>query len=131
MFNHVLGRSGALPISLSTDNDPLFRFQRWRANLRILQIQEIKSLPDVPLSHPFVERLIGTIRREFLDHLPFWTASDLERKLTDFAHYYNRERTHQSLGGNTPAPSARRAANINSSPWQSHCRGLYQLPAAA
>lgn len=131
MFNHVLGRSGALPISLSTDNDPLFRFQRWRANLRILQIQEIKSLPDAPLSHPFVERLIGTIRREFLDHVPFWTASDLEQKLTDFAHYYNCERTHRALGGNPPAPSSKGLANILSVTWQSHCRGLYQLPVAA
>jgi hypothetical protein len=42
------------------------------ANLRILEIDEIKTVPHVPLSHPFVERLIGTIRREFLDHVLFW-----------------------------------------------------------
>jgi hypothetical protein len=43
----------------------------------------------VPLSHPFVERLIGTIRREYLDRILFWTTADLEEKLIDFQHYYN------------------------------------------
>src|SRR5438045_3310882 len=52
---------------LSTDHDPLFRFHRWRANLRALDIEEIKSVPFLPRSHPFIERLIGTLRREHLD----------------------------------------------------------------
>jgi hypothetical protein len=43
----------------------------------------------VPLSHPFVERLIGTIRRECLDRTLFWTTADLEMKLLDFRRYYN------------------------------------------
>jgi transposase InsO family protein len=131
MFNHVLGRSESVPQSLSSDHDPLFLFHRWRANLRILQIREIKSVPYVPLSHPFVERLIGTIRRELLDQAPYWTSTDLERKLSDFMRYYNRERTHRALGGNPPVPSARAVADIRSVMWQSHCRGLYQLPFAA
>ena len=38
----------------------------------------------MPLSHPFVERLIGTVRREFLDYVLFWTARDLDLKLADF-----------------------------------------------
>jgi hypothetical protein len=38
---------------------------RWTANLRILEIDEIKTVPHAPLSHPFVERLVGTMRREF------------------------------------------------------------------
>jgi putative transposase len=132
MFNDVLvGRSESIPQSLSSDHDPLFLFHRWRANLRILQIREIKTVPYVPPSHPFVERLIGTIQREFLDQAPFWTSTDLERKLSDFMRYYNRERTHQALGGKAPAPSARAVADIRSVMWQSHCRGLYQLPFAA
>jgi transposase InsO family protein len=124
-------RCESIPQSLSSDHDPLFRFHRWRANLRILQIREIKTVPDVPLSHPFVERLIGTIRREFLDQAPFWTSTDLERKLSDFMRYYNRERTHRALGGKPPAPSAKAVADIHSVTWQSHCRGLYQLPFSA
>jgi putative transposase len=55
------------PKYLSTDHDPLFRFHRWLANLRVLQIEEIKSVPSAPVSLPFVERLIGTIRREYLE----------------------------------------------------------------
>jgi transposase InsO family protein len=85
----------------------------------------------VPLSHPFVERLIGTIRRELLDQVPYWTSTDLERKLSDFTHYYNRERAHRALGWNPPIPSAKGIADIHSVTWQSHCRGLYQLPSAA
>ena len=52
------------------------RFHRWLANLRVLDIGEIKSVPYAPVSHPFVERLIGTIRREVLDQLFFWNALD-------------------------------------------------------
>ena len=44
------------PRHLSTDRDPLFEAYRWTANLRILEIDEIKTVPHVPLSHPFVER---------------------------------------------------------------------------
>jgi transposase InsO family protein len=50
-----------------------------------------------------VERLIGTIRREFLDHVLIWNAIDLERKLEEFRNYYNEHRFHQSLSGSTPA----------------------------
>jgi hypothetical protein len=81
-----------VPYYLSSDNDPLFLYHRWQANLRILNIQEIKSVPNVPLSHPFVERLIGTLRRERLDHILFWNACDLERKLEAFRQYYNDHR---------------------------------------
>jgi putative transposase len=90
---------------------------------------------QVPRSHPFVERLIGTIRREFLDHVPFWNARDLERKLADFQAYYNAARSHASLTGHTPLTFASghrpaRAA-LNHVRWVSHCRDLVQLPVAA
>jgi hypothetical protein len=73
-----------------------------RANLRILDVTEVKTVPYVPLSHPFVERLIGTIRREFLDCVPFWTTRDLERKLASFKDYYNQQRVHRGLDGAIP-----------------------------
>ena len=69
---------------------------------RILEIDGLKTVPHVPLSHPFVERLIGTMRREFLDHVLFWNAPDLERRLADFQTYCNASRSHASLEGHTP-----------------------------
>jgi len=83
MFNAAIYGQGLLR-HLSTDHDPVFEALRWTANLRILEIDEIKTVPHVPLSHPFVERLIGTTRREFLDQVLFWNALDLERKLAEF-----------------------------------------------
>ena len=78
MFNKAIA-SQLLPKHVSTDHDPLFRFHRWLANLRVLEIEEIKSVPYVPVSHPFIERLIGTVRREYLDRVFFWDALDLAR----------------------------------------------------
>ncbi len=48
-----------IPKHLSSDNAPLLRYHRWQANLKILEIEEIKSIPYTPTSHPFIERLIG------------------------------------------------------------------------
>lgn len=80
MFNTAISAQNVSHY-LSCDNDPLFLHHRWQANLRILDIQAIKSVPYMPLSHPFVERLIETIRREYLDQMLFWNASDLKRKM--------------------------------------------------
>jgi len=82
-----------------------------------------------------VERLIGTIRREFLDHTLFWNAVDLERKLELFKDYYNHSRTHASLDGNTPAEISGGHqllhAKLSNYSWLSHCNGLFQTPIAA
>jgi hypothetical protein len=86
-------RGHGLPKYLSSDHDPVYRFHQWQANLRILEVTEIKMDPYVPLPHPFVARLIGTIRREFLDSTLFWTTLDLETKLIDFQRYANGELT--------------------------------------
>jgi len=105
-----------------SDHDPLYRFQQWQANLRVLEIQEIKTVPYVPLSHPFVERLIGTIRREYLNQTLFWTAADLEEKLRAFQDYFNRHHVHSGLEGRLPDPGASTATlDFASYRWQ-HCR---------
>ena len=134
MFNEAVARMG-VPHYLSSDHDPLFRFHRWQANLRVLGVEEIKTVAYVPLSHPFVERLIGTSRREFLDHTLFWNARDLERKLGEFKEYYNKDRVHGALGGDTPAKAGGVRALQRADPqrfrWRPHCRGLYELPMAA
>ena len=131
MFNDATARQG-WPKYLSSENDPLVQYHRWKANLRVLDIEEIKSLPHVPMSHPFVERLIGSVRRELLDQTLFWTATDLENKLQDYQCYYNEHRTHSGRDGTTPVGSgSEKVADINSYRWKKHCRGQFQLPEAA
>ena len=53
-------------------------------NLQVLEIEDIKSLPHVPMSHP-----IGSIRRELLDQTLFWTSSGQENWLREYQCYYN------------------------------------------
>jgi putative transposase len=134
MFNAAIHGRGT-PRHLSTDHDPLFEAHRWTANLRILEIDEIKTMPHVPVSHPFVERLIGTVRRECLDQVLFWNGRDLERKLADFQVRNNAVRSPASLQGHTPLAFAgghtMARADLNKVRWVSHCRDLVQLQVAA
>ena len=84
------------------------------------------------MSHPFVERLIGSVWRELLDHTLFWTATDLENKLRDYQPYYNGSRTDSGLDGVTPMKSeGNKVVDLSDYRWKKHCRGLFQLPVAA
>ena len=134
MFNHAI-RGLSRPTRLSSDHDPLYRFHQWRANLRVLQVTEVKSVPYVPLSHPFVERLIGTLRRECVDQLLFWSASDLEDKLVAFQDFYNAHRAHASLDGRTPVPIRKDVARLDRYRWDAHlvrgCGQAYALQTVA
>jgi transposase InsO family protein len=131
MFNDATSGQG-WPTHISSDNDPLFQYQRWKANLRVLEIEEIKSLPHVPMSHPFVERLIGSIRRELIDQTFFWTVTDLENKLLNYQGYFNEHRTHSGRDGATPGESANnKVVDICNYRWKKHCRGLFELPITA
>lgn len=127
MFNGILSKQEQ-PTRLSSDNDPIFQYHRWKANLRILNIEEVKSIPYTPISHPFVERLIGTVRRELLDQTLFWNSPDLERKLHRFQDYYNQNRCHSSRGGKTPTGNIIQRADLRKFGWQKYCRGLFELP---
>ena len=134
MFNTAISSRGS-PKYLSSDNDPLFLYHQWQANLRILGADEVKSVPYTPQSHPFVERLIGTICREFLDQTLFWNTQDLAQKLNGFRQYYNAHRVHTALDGITPTEfsgeTTIHCTALSNYHWKSHCRGLYHLPVAA
>lgn len=134
MLNKIIAKK-TLPRYLSSDNDPLFQFYRWKANLRILDIEEIKSVPYVPTSHPFVERLIGTVRRELLDRTLYWNTHDLQHKLELFQYYYNKERCHYGIDGVPPLKKTDAQSStvipIEHYRWKKHGQGLYQLPIAA
>jgi len=127
MFNRAIARL-RMPRHLSSDHDPLLL-----ANLRILEIDEIKSIPGTPRSHAFIERLIGTIRREYLDQTLFWNQGDLERKLGSYKVYYNRYRCHTGLAGINPAQRsgapAHSIADLDLYRWRKHCNGLFHTPA--
>lgn len=131
MFREI-AQGKTLPHYLSTDHDPLFKCHRWQANVRIYGIEAIKSVPYTPVSHPFVERVIGTIRREYLDKTFFWNEHDLLRKLNQYRDYYNHTRGHLSLGGKTPSQMATHSepatGNIQNYHWQSFCNGLFKVP---
>lgn len=136
MVNEVIsGKS--LPKYLSSDNDPLFLFHRWQCNLRVLDVEKLKSVPGTPTSHPFIERVIGTTRREYLDHTVLFSERDLQKKLNQSQEYYNEHRVHSSLGFRTPKEKAaepitnRKVVSLENYRWESHCKGLYQLPVAA
>lgn len=134
MFNKIIYKK-TLPKYLSTDHDPLFRFHRWLANLRIVDIIEIKSVPYLPISHPFIERLIRIIREELLDRVLFWNGNDLQKKLSQFMDYYNQQRCHFGISGKIPMQLANPPSQNDSKPnyyqWKKHCNGLFELPTAA
>jgi hypothetical protein len=96
-----------------------------------MEVEEIKSVPYAPVSHPFVERLIGTIRREYLDRVFFWNAADLVRKLNEYKDYYNAHRVYRALRGMTSAQCAGASSAAPTSlvchAWRQHCRGLSRL----
>ena len=134
MFNKILENSRRIPNCISTDHDPVFKFSRWEINLDMLKIYEVKSIPGVPMSHPFVERCIGTTRREFLDQVLFWTEDDLDLKLKDFQKYYNEVRPHYSLNGIPPSLFDSQAKGVTKSgdySFKSYCNDMYSVPIAA
>ena len=134
MFNRII--SGTCPPRrLSFDQAPLFEFAQWKANLRIIGIDQIRTVANVPISHPFIERLIGTLRREYLDHLFYWNSRDLQLKLDAFKSYYNGIRVHQGIQGEVPDVKTdgqkSQTATLNDFAWESQCNGLFQIPMAA
>jgi hypothetical protein len=85
------------------------------------------------LSHPFVERLVGTLRRECLDRTLFWTTADLDLEAKrEFQEYFNEHRTHAGIEGRLPdSGGPGPPISFASYRWQKHGRGLYQTPIAA
>jgi putative transposase len=69
-----------------------------------LGIRGVKTAPRSPWQNPYVERLIGTLRRECLDHVVVLNETHLRRLLRDYLLYYHSARTHLSLAKDTPEP---------------------------
>jgi transposase InsO family protein len=71
-----------------------------------LGLEQKLIAPRSPWQNPMVERLIGSLRRECLDHVILLNQEHLRRVLTDYLSYYHRHRTHRSLEQDCPEPRA-------------------------
>jgi transposase InsO family protein len=89
------------PRHLLRDNDGVFGHAYTR-RIRAMRIRDHPISPRSPWQNGHVERLIGSIRRESLDHLVVFDEAQLRRVLKNYASYYNRVRTHLSLEKNAP-----------------------------
>jgi transposase InsO family protein len=67
-------------------------------------IEEVLSAPRSPWQRAYVERVIGTIRRECLDHVIVFNQAALYQHVKSFVAYYHKSRTHLSLAKDTPEP---------------------------
>ena len=72
--------------------------------LEHMGIKEVKTAPRSPWQNPYVERLIGTLRRDCVDHVIVLGNNHLRRILHDYLAYYHSCRTHLSLGKDAPEP---------------------------
>jgi hypothetical protein len=89
------------PKYLVRDNDRAFG-AAFKARVRAMGIRDRPTSFRSPWQNGYVERLIGSIRHECLDHLMVFNAEHLRRILATYATYYNEVRTHVSLGKDTP-----------------------------
>jgi putative transposase len=83
------------------DRDAIYG-EPFHRQARALVIEEVLTAPQSPWQNPCAERVIGSIRREWLDRMIVLSAGHLRRILLSYAAYYNRARTHLSLGKDAP-----------------------------
>ena len=89
------------PRHLLRDRDGAFG-PAYTRRIRAMRIRDHPTVPRSPWQNGHVERLIGSIRRESLDHLIVFDEAQLRRVLRNYASYYNQVRTHLSLEKNAP-----------------------------
>jgi transposase InsO family protein len=92
-----------LPRYLLRDRDAIFG-DDFRKQVTAMGIQEVLSTPRSPWQRAYVERVIGSIRRECLDHLIAFNETSVRRILGSYVEYYHRSRTHLALGKDSPEP---------------------------
>jgi len=89
------------PRYLLRDRDAIFG-QDFRGQMRDMGIEEVLSTPRSPWQRAYIERVIGSIRCESLDHVIVLDEGSLRRILASYFDYYHRSRTHLSLGKDSP-----------------------------
>jgi putative transposase len=89
------------PAYLLRDRDQIYG-EHFRRRVKGMRTQEVLIAPQSPWQNPFAERLIGSVRRECLNHVVVIGAPHLRRILTAYFAYYHRARTHLSLEKDAP-----------------------------
>jgi transposase InsO family protein len=90
------------PKYLLRDRDGIYG-EHFRSRVKNMGINEVNTAPQSPWQNPYVERLAGSIRRECIDHFIVLNERHLKRILTGYFNYYHNDRTHLSLGKDTPS----------------------------
>jgi len=91
------------PRYLLRDRDQIYG-EEFRLRVKGMQIEEVIAAPRSPFQNPYAERVIGSIRRECLDHLIVIGEDHLRRTLRDYLDYYHNSRPHEALERNSPTP---------------------------
>ncbi len=91
------------PRYLLRDRDSIYG-EQFRRRVKSLGIEEVRIAPRSPWQNPYVERLIGSIRRECLNHLIVFNRPHLKRMLRSYFTYYHGARTHLALAKQCPEP---------------------------
>src|SRR5207244_7957921 len=86
---------------LVRDNDCAYG-QAFTSRVRAMGIRDLPISPRSPWQNPYTERLIGTLRRDCLDHVLIFGERHLRGVLTSYSLYYNETRTHLGLGKDAP-----------------------------
>ena len=92
-----------IPRYLLRDRDGIFGSE-FRKDVEAMGIQEVLSTPRSPWQRAYIERVIGTIRRDCLDHVIVLNETSLRRTLAEYLRYYHQSRTHLSLSKDAPDP---------------------------
>jgi putative transposase len=79
-------------------------FDQLEATATAIGIEEVLTAPRAPWQNAFVERFIGSARRECFDHVIVFNEAGLQRLMTLYCEYHERSRTHLSLDKDTPIP---------------------------
>ena len=93
------------PRYLLRDRDCIYG-ERFRARAKSLGIEEMLTAARSPWQSPYAERLIGSIRRECMNHVIVFNARHLRKLLNAYCTYYHEVRTHLSLSKQCPVPRA-------------------------
>jgi transposase InsO family protein len=107
---------GTAPTYLVSDNGSAYG-QAFTSRIRPMGIRDRPISPRSPWQNPYAERLIGTFRRECLDHVLIYGERHLRRVLSLYSLYYNETRTHLGLAKEAPLRRAvQRSGNIVTTP---------------